>query len=172
MSFPPVSFKTFSCFSNWTFFKLASLSFFSYSKMSAFALFNLFWYCFFEEVCFLIGVTSGLSLFIGLRALGLGGFLITSWTISNFCLTFWYCYCIFWVGFLYLFLKFFAVIYFCFIFSNWSSRIWISGKSYTFFLSTVLQRAAHICPSFQVSPSVRKAIFYCDWISEFSVGRQ
>ena len=77
----------------------------------------------------------------------------------------------FWVAVLYLVLTFFAVIYFCFIFSNWSSGIGISGKSCTFFLSPVLQWAAVICPSFQVSPSVRKTIFYCNWISECSLGR-
>ena len=133
---------------------------------------SLFWYCFLEGVCFLIGVTTELSLFIGLRVLGLGELLITCWAILNLRLAFLYCDCIFWVGFLYLFLTFFAVIYFCFIFSNWSSGNGISDKSCTFFLSPVLQWAAHICPSFQLNPLVRKMIFYCDWISEFSLGRQ
>ena len=103
-----------------------------------------------------LGVTTELSLFIGLRVQGLDGLLITCWAISNLRLAFLCCDCIFWVRFFYLFLTFFTVICFCFIFSNWSSGIGISGKSCTFFLSPVLQWAADICPSFQLNLSVLK----------------
>ena len=91
-----------------------------------YSLSSLFWYCFLEGVCFLIGVTTELSLFIGLRVLGLGELLITCWAISNLLLAFLYCDCIFWVGFLYLFLTFFAVIFVFYflklIFWKWNVR--------------------------------------------------
>ena len=59
-----------------------------------------------------------------------------------------------------------------FYFLNWSFGIRISGKSCMIFLSPVLQWVAYICLSFQLDSSVRKTILYCDWISEFSLGRR
>ena len=125
-----------------------------------------------KECVFFIGVTSELSLFIRLRVLGFEGFFITCWAFLNFRLDFLYCDYIFLTRvFVFVFNIFYSNIFSFYFFKlicwNWNIRqiMYVCSSPRTPVSSTYMS----VNPIKSIGS---KDDFYCDWISEFSLGRR
>ena len=157
-------YHTFICFSNWAFFKLASLRFFSKSEIFAFALSSLSWYCSWGYYWTLPVHRTTCS----------RSWWVTYHLLSNLESSF--SFFMLWLYFLSRVLLFvfnifcsnmFLFYLFKLVFWNWNIR----QIMYVFsFPSTPV--SSRYMSIISIKSIGSKMILYCDWISDFSLGRR